>query len=189
MKNCSFIFIVLLLVFSSCTTSRRTTSAGKNNTGYAIKSKIILKEKVPAYVIDTKNIQAETVVKFAETLQGTPYLYGSAVKEKGFDCSGFINYVFMKHKIKVPRISKDFTNAGIAVSTLESKRGDIILFTGSDVNNGVVGHMGIVIRNDSGRLQFIHASSGQGGGVMISSINSYFLPRFVKVIRVFNSLQ
>jgi cell wall-associated NlpC family hydrolase len=109
------------------------------------------------------------------------------VKENGFDCSGFINYVFNHFKISVPRVSKDFTNAGQAVSTLESKRGDIILFTGSDPNSGVVGHMGIITRNDRGVLQFIHAASGKGGGVMISTMNSYFMPRFVKVIRIFKN--
>lgn len=159
-----------------------------NKEGVAIKSSVVIKAKVAPRAIQTRNVSADEVVSFAETLRGTPYKYGSAIKEQGFDCSGFIYYVFNKFKITVPRTSKDFTNAGVEVGTLESKRGDIILFTGSDAGSGVVGHMGFITKNQKGVLQFIHASSGKGGGVMISTMNSYFMPRFVKVIRVFNKV-
>ena len=65
----------------------------------------------------------------------------------------------------------------------DCRRGDIILFTGSDPNSGIVGHMGIVTDNKNGEVEFIHASSSRG--VMISGMNSYFVPRFVKVNRIF----
>ncbi|RZJ78560.1 MAG: peptidoglycan endopeptidase [Chryseobacterium sp.] len=133
--------------------------------------------------MNTKNVDADELVVFAETLQGIPYKYGSADKAKGFDCSGFITYVFSHYKINVPRVSSDFTNAGKEVWIGESKRGDIILFTGSDMNSGVVGHMGIITGNQKGNLNFIHAGSN---GVAITGMNSYFVPRFVKVIRLFN---
>jgi cell wall-associated NlpC family hydrolase len=138
---------------------------------------------VPARVINTKNISADEVVSFAETLIGTKYTYGSSVKEKGFDCSGFINYVFNHFKIPVPRISSDFTNAGKEIPITDSRRGDIILFTGSDAKSGVVGHMGIITQNEKGNIEFIHAATSRG--VMISGMNSYFVPRFVKVNRIF----
>lgn len=185
MKNLFFLFACLIVLLQSCSPSKKINTAVVNKPGVPVVSKVVIRDHVPARTINTKNVSPETLVKFAETLHGTPYKYGSVVKEQGFDCSGFINYVFNHFKISVPRVSKDFTNAGIAVSTLESQRGDIILFTGSDINSGIVGHMGIITKNDKGVLQFIHAASGKGGGVMISSLNSYFLPRFVKVIRVF----
>ena len=183
MKNLSTLLLIFFLF--SCSTTRKSNSTIINREGVAITSKVVLKENIPARSINTKQFNPEVLMQFAETLQGIPYKYGSVIKEKGFDCSGFINYVFNHYKIWVPRVSKDFTNAGIAVSTLQSKRGDIILFTGSDPNSGVVGHLGLITRNDNGMLQFIHAASGEGGGVMISTVNSYFMPRFVKVIRVF----
>ena len=144
---------------------------------------LIIKNKVPARFVNTKNVSADELVDFAETLIGVKYKYGSMIKEKGFDCSGFINYVFNHFKISVPRSSVDFTNAGTEVPVKDSKRGDLILFTGSDAKSGVVGHMGIITENKKGELQFIHASESRG--VMISGMNSYFLPRFVKVNRVF----
>jgi cell wall-associated NlpC family hydrolase len=144
---------------------------------------VVIKKKVPVKIINTKNISADEVVSFAETLLGVKYSYGSSVKEKGFDCSGFINYVFNHFKIPVPRISSDFTNAGKEIPITDSRRGDIILFTGSDAKSGVVGHMGIITQNEKGNIEFIHAATSRG--VMISGMNSYFVPRFVKVNRIF----
>lgn len=141
--------------------------------------------KVPARNIDTKQVKADDVVDFAETLIGTRYKYGSAIKEQGFDCSGLITYVFSKFNIVVPRSSVNFTNAGKQVSLASSKRGDLILFTGSDTTGWNVGHMGIITNNDQGNIKFIHSSSGKNVGVIISPMSSYYYIRFVKVIRVF----
>lgn len=151
----------------------------------SIKSTVVIKNNVPAVYIDVKKVEAATLVNFAKTLQGVPYKYGSAKKENGFDCSGFINYVFNHFNIKVPRTSVAFTNAGVEVPIAQSKEGDLILFTGSDAKSGIVGHMGIVTKTTADNVFFIHAASGGGKGVLISSLNSYFIPRFVKVIRVF----
>ena len=180
--------MLISIFLAGCSASTKVSSPSINKEGVVLRSTVVLKETIKARTIQTKNVSADEVVTFAETLRGTPYKYGSAVKEQGFDCSGFISYVFNKYKISVPRSSKDFTNAGVEVNTMECRRGDIILFTGSDLQSGVVGHMGIVTKNYKGVLHFIHASSGKGGGVMTSNMNSYFIPRFVKIIRVFNAV-
>ncbi|MDB5201781.1 MAG: NlpC/P60 family protein [Ferruginibacter sp.] len=183
----SVIILSSTLIIISCNSSRKV-SPGKPEEANAaeIRSTVVIKNKVAARVINTKNISANEVVNFAETLQGIKYTYGSTVKEKGFDCSGLINYVFNHFKISVPRTSVDFTNAGKEVSIKDARRGDLILFTGSDPRSGVVGHMGIITENNKGQIQFIHAASGPG--VMISGMNAYFVPRFVKVNRVFSVL-
>ncbi len=175
------ICIVTGLLLSGCSATRKASKP--ENKSAEIESTVIIKNKVPARIINTKNVSADDLVTFAETLVGVKYKYGSMIKENGFDCSGFINYVFGHFKISVPRTSEDFTNAGKEIPAKESRRGDLILFTGSNANSGVVGHMGIITQNIDGALQFIHASESKG--VMISGMNSYFLPRFVKVNRVF----
>lgn len=136
--------------------------------------------------IDTKNVDPDSVIAFAETLIGTRYKYGSAIKENGFDCSGFISYVFNHFNIKVPRVSRDFRNAGYPVQIESSRPGDLILFTGTDTTGWVVGHMGIITRNYNGKVQFIHSSSGKSIGVINSGLSKYYATRFVKVIRIFN---
>ena len=186
MKLFCIILCFPVFIFSeSCSTVRKSGSTTKDT---EIKSRVNIKNKIAARSIDTKNIDADELVTYAESLQGIPYKYGSSVKEQGFDCSGFISYVFNHYKIAVPRTSVDFTNAGNEVSMKESRRGDIILFTGSDPAAGIVGHMGIITENNGSQIYFIHSASGGGKGVMISGMSDYFTTRFVKVIRVFKYL-
>ncbi len=182
----AFSLLFLIVFVSSCTSSRKSSSAPVTANARDIRSTVVIKKKVPVVNIQTKNISANELVNFAETLIGVNYKYGSSDKKNGFDCSGFITYVFNRFNIKVPRISYDFTNAGKEVILSESKRGDLILFTGSDANSGIVGHMGIITENKNGCIEFIHASTSSG--VMKSGMNSYFIPRYVKTNRIFRLL-
>lgn len=134
--------------------------------------------------INTKNVSPEQVVNYAKTLMGVPYLYGSTDPAKGFDCSGFITYVFNHFGIVVPRSSIDFTNVGKEVDAKAAKPGDLILFTGTDSTERFVGHMGIVVSNTD-TLQFIHSTSGKANGVTITPLNSYYQGRYVKTVRIF----
>ena len=146
-----------------------------------------LRDTLPGQIA-TGNIHPEAIVAFAETLIGTPYKYASTDPATGFDCSGFITYVFSHFGIKVPRSSIGFTNVGKEVAVPEAKRGDIILFTGTDSTERFVGHMGIVVSNQNSELQFIHSSSGKVYGVTVTPLNDYYKGRFVKVVRIFGPL-
>ncbi len=126
------------------------------------------------------------LVAFAKTLLGVPYVYASTDPKVGFDCSGFITYVFHHFNIQVPRSSIDFANVGKTVAVGEAKTGDLILFTGTNEHERYIGHMGIVISNDNaGILQFIHATSGKAMAVAISVLNESYQRRFIRVSRVF----
>jgi cell wall-associated NlpC family hydrolase len=136
--------------------------------------------------INTHSITGDELIRFAETLMGTPYVYGSADPQKGFDCSGFITYVFKHFNIEVPRSSIDFTDVGTTVDVSEARRGDIILFTGTGEFDTDVGHMGLVVSNDPGEgLHFIHSTSGKAMGVTITPLNEGYRKRFVRVSRIF----
>ncbi|WP_082886398.1 C40 family peptidase [Flavisolibacter tropicus] len=138
----------------------------------------------PAQIIETGQVQPEQVMAFAETLMGTPYVYASTNPKVGFDCSGFITYVFNHFNIRVPRSSIDFTNVGKPIPVEQAKRGDIILFTGTDSTERFVGHMGLVVANTD-TLRFIHSTSGKAMGVTITPLSKYYRSRFVKTIRIF----
>ena len=135
-------------------------------------------------VIDTKDQAPGNIVNFAKTLIGVPYKYASTDPALGFDCSGFITYVFNHFKIQVPRSSVDFTNLGKTVNLENAKQGDLILFTGTDSTINVVGHMGIITENVD-TLKFIHSTSGKAYGVTITPLNNYYKRRFVKIIDIF----
>lgn len=135
--------------------------------------------------LTTSNTTPAALVSFAETLIGTPYAWASSDPAKGFDCSGFISYVFAHFDITVPRSSIDFTNVGEEVTTGNARKGDIILFTGTDPLESTVGHMGLIVSNDADGLRFIHSTSGKEMGVTITPLNESYRKRFVSVRRLF----
>jgi cell wall-associated NlpC family hydrolase len=177
-----FIFTIALLT-ASCHSSRK---ASGTDTEQGIVSHVKIRKKVEPVAIDVGEVTASELINYAESLIGVKYKPGSADIEKGFDCSGFIWFVFNHFNIKVPRVSEQFTNAGNEVPIKESKRGDLILFTGSDSKSGVVGHMGLITENRKNKITFIHSASGGDRGVSKTQMNTYFIERFVKVNRVFN---
>lgn len=140
---------------------------------------------VPSAQIHTKNVHPQQVIDFAKTLIGTPYKYASIDPKVGFDCSGFITYVFSHFNIIVPRSSIDFTNVGKEISSENAKPGDLILFTGTDSTEKFVGHMGLIVSNQNQQLEFIHSTSGKKYGVTITPFSDYYNSRYVKTIRIF----
>jgi cell wall-associated NlpC family hydrolase len=139
----------------------------------------------PKGAINTGNVHPNELMAFAESLKGVPYKYASTDPKVGFDCSGFITYVFNHFNIAVPRSSIDFTNVGKTIPVEQAKRGDIILFTGTDSTERFVGHMGLITANDKGVLQFIHSTSGKAYGVTVTPFNDYYKGRFVRTLRIF----
>jgi cell wall-associated NlpC family hydrolase len=135
--------------------------------------------------VNTGNIQPVQVVEFAKTLIGVKYKYGSTDPKQGFDCSGFITYLFNHFDIAVPRSSIDFTDVGRTVPYDSAKAGDLILFTGTDSTELHVGHMGIVLSNNNGNIEFIHSTSGKQYGVTITPLNGYYMSRYIRTARIF----
>ncbi|MEO6638997.1 MAG: NlpC/P60 family protein, partial [Ginsengibacter sp.] len=74
-----------------------------------------IKDTVPVIAVVTRGTLPDSLVAYAETLLGTPYKYASTDPSVGFDCSGFITYVFNHYNISVPRSSKDFENTGTEI--------------------------------------------------------------------------
>lgn len=147
----------------------------------------------PGYTADGKPIDRiitgkttpSQLIAYANSLTGIPYKYGSTNPSQGFDCSGFITYVFNHFDIIVPRRSVDFTNIDHEVNLQNAKTGDLILFTGTDSTDRTVGHMGIIIAQPDSTLQFIHSTSGEANGVTTTPLNTYYMGRYIKTIRIF----
>lgn len=128
----------------------------------------------------------DDIVAFAKTLLGTTYKYACSSPSEGFDCSGFVFYVYSHFNIKVPRSSGEFSSQGHEVSVTDAQPGDIILFTGTDSTDRTIGHVGIVIENTD-TLKFIHASSGKVYSVVITPFDHYYQSRFIKVVDILDS--
>jgi len=183
-----FVKILLILsaiIITSCTQKQDENAYTDDLKDTSLAKAIQVTYEGKTQQIETANTKPQEVLAFAQTLIGTPYKYGSTDPADGFDCSGFITYVFNHFNIAVPRSSIGFTNVQRQINIDEAKPGDIILFTGTDSAIRTVGHMGIIILRNDTELQFIHSSSGKANGVTITPFNKYYAGRFVKVIRIF----
>jgi cell wall-associated NlpC family hydrolase len=105
------------------------------------------------------------VVGIAMRYLGVPYVWGGSTP-RGFDCSGFVSYVFAQIGVSLPHSSYSQFGMGAAVSISQLQPGDLVFFTGAS-------HVGIYI----GGGQFIHAPH-TGDVVKISSLSGYYSSNF-----------
>ncbi|MDA8229313.1 MAG: C40 family peptidase [Desulfitobacterium hafniense] len=84
-------------------------------------------KKTPSSQVSRGESKTETLIKNALSLQGVPYLWGGTTR-KGFDCSGFVRYVFSASGISLPRTSFEQYQVGVPVSRSELQPGDLVFF-------------------------------------------------------------
>ena len=108
---------------------------------------------------------ARRVVPAAERYIGVPYRYGGSSPESGFDCSGFVQYVYGQQGVDLPRTSRQMAGSGVAVepSTRSLAVGDLMLFS----QGGRISHVAIY----AGNGRFIHSSSS-GNGVRYDDLGT-----------------
>ena len=125
---------------------------------------------------------AARVLTTAESYLGERYLYGGETPGIGFDCSGFVQYVYGRHGLDLPRTSRQQAHAGRALprSVASLQPGDLMLFSSK---GGGVDHVAIY----AGDNRILHSSAG-GGGVVYDDLSSsrgkWFLARHVASRRV-----
>ena len=120
-----------------------------------------IKPSVEALQGSTGSTLASKIINTAKKYIGVPYKWGGTTP-KGFDCSGYVQYVFNAHGIELPRTSREqYSSAGYKVSKSNLQPGDLVFF---NTNGKGVSHVGIYI----GDGQFIH--SGTTKGVVIADL-------------------
>lgn len=120
-------------------------------------------------------VHSAEILSTAKKYIGVPYLFGGTTV-KGFDCSGYVQFVFRQHGKNLPRSADIQFSAGRPVERNQLRSGDLVFFTTYEPGPS---HNGIYLGNG----QFIHASSSRG--VMISKLDeSYWKPRYIGARRV-----
>ena len=120
---------------------------------------------------------AYSVTGTALSLRGTPYRNGGH-DPSGFDCSGFVSYVFGRYGIAVPRTVNEQYHAGHEVNPQQGLQpGDLVFFT--TVSPGA-SHVGILIGGD----EFVHAPSSTGEVRVERLSGPYWSTRFVGARRI-----
>ncbi|MGZ4134532.1 MAG: stalk domain-containing protein [Tumebacillaceae bacterium] len=120
------------------------------------------------------------IVADAQKYLGVPYKWGGTSPTTGFDCSGFVNFMFTTHGVTgIPRTtSGDLYNRGPKVSKDKLLPGDLVYFA---INQpGVISHVGFYIGNN----QFISATSSKGIAIATMD-NPYWAPHYVGANRVY----
>jgi cell wall-associated NlpC family hydrolase len=134
-----------------------------------------------------KTVDRSELISFAKKYLGTRYHTAGSSPKKGFDCSGFVNFVFGNFKIRLPRSSREFKDIGTDLKPEEFKKGDIIVFYGFK-NKNRIGHVGIICEANGMQSKFIHSSSGKKMGVVVSNLGSpNYSKRFYRCVDVIGS--
>ena len=120
-------------------------------------------------------IQGRDIVQSASRYKGVPYAFGGT-SPKGFDCSGYVQFIFKKANAVLPRAADEQVLKGLFVTQSQLKPGDLVFFTTYAPG---ASHVGIYAGNGN----FWHTSSSKG--VMLSSLRDvYWKPRYYGARRV-----
>ncbi|MCL2416638.1 MAG: NlpC/P60 family protein [Bacteroidales bacterium] len=134
----------------------------------------------------TRNAERDVqeLLQIANRYIGVRYVFGGTSPERGFDCSGFVQYVYRKIGYSLPRTTRQQATVGKKVRRNNLQPGDLVFFTGSNKNSRNVGHVGIVTEvNRDGQFSFIHVTTR--AGVRIDSIEQpHWNARYLTARRV-----
>lgn len=114
------------------------------------------------------------VVNFAMQYLGYPYVYGGC-SSRGFDCSGFVKYVYANFGLTLNRTASAQMDHGTSVSMSELQPGDLVFFKKAGSSASRASHVGIYI----GGGQFIHASTSSTGVIISNMSSAYYTTGFV----------
>lgn len=140
-SNFLFLPLVMVLALTGCVSSKAGSMAYDNARKTAQTD--VQGEEVP------QKPSPNNILKTAFSQVGNPYRYGGASPETGFDCSGFVKWVYGQYDIKLPRSSGDMMTAGKVVDRRELKPGDLVFFG----RKKRITHVGIYTGDD----KYIHS--------------------------------
>lgn len=128
-----------------------------------------------------KEALIDSVIQFGKKFLGYKYRYGGYTPE-GFDCSGYMSYIFSNHGYNFPRSSSGMATVGYQVDLKDARKGDFIYFQGRSIQSSRVGHVALIIETDSVTITMMHSCRR---GVLIEKLagNDYYTRRFLMVRR------
>jgi len=115
-------------------------------------------------------VERDKVVDIARSMLGTPYRYGGDSPQRGFDCSGLVQYAYQQAGLNLPRTTRQQYRHVQAIPSRFLRPGDLVFF--SNKYNRFVSHVGIYLGNN----RFIHAPSS-GKEVSIASLKDPYWRR------------
>ena len=163
------------------------TVLGMAATGCAAKGTVATPRPFPGATVPPRSLPDDVraadpitiqpaVVSLALSLRGIPYRNGGS-DLTGFDCSGFVQWVFAQQGLALPRDVKQQYRVGRDIDTDDVKAGDLVFF--ETVSPGA-SHVGIAL----GGGEFVHAPSSRGVVRVERYTSGYWADRWVGARRV-----
>ena len=137
-----------------------------NQSAAEVLSAVVLAGEAVGSSRPATSASATRVLDTADEYIGVPYRWGGTSPQTGFDCSGYVRYVFARQGIQLPRTSREQAAAGQSVNARVSqlRQGDLMLFAET---RKPISHVAIYV--GGGRI--IHSSSS-GGGVRYDELDT-----------------
>ncbi|MDD4930068.1 MAG: C40 family peptidase [Gallionella sp.] len=149
-----FITLLCLTLLSACGTTRQAPSV----------------RPLPAPRYD--EAQMNNLAIYAISLYDTPYQYGGKSRINGFDCSGFVQYVFQNTLgLQLPRTSSEMSRMGAPLGAAQLQPGDLVFF---DTMHRPYSHVGIFV----GENRFVHSPSSGKAIMMTRLTDKYWRTRY-----------
>ena len=164
MKHVKKIVFIILLFIISCTPPQNHVKRHQ--------SPSLATSNIARDVLRSPNLSntRKSIIRTADSLRGVPYLAGGTTP-RGFDCSGFTQYVFAKSGISLLRRADQQYENGRKIHPNQLRPGDLVFF---QTTSRRISHVGIYAGND----MFIHSPS-KGKNVSYTSMNNpYWKPRY-----------
>ncbi|MES1982807.1 MAG: C40 family peptidase [Pseudomonadota bacterium] len=137
-----------------------------------------LAEQAPEPVGASQNDVMNDLAIYAMSLSDTPYQYGGNTSADGFDCSGFVRYVFSNAlSLQLPRTSHEMSRIGAHLEPDQLRPGDLVFY---NTRKQRYSHVGIYVGDD----RFVHASSSGKSIALVNMQDTYWRTRYNGARRV-----
>ena len=124
------------------------------------------------------------IISHAQELMGINYKFGGNRPDQGFDCSGFVRYLYQNSGMDIERVARDQATQGKRIDATKARPGDLVFYKRKD--GKPVFHVSVVVQSTPSELWVIHATSSRG--VVRENIlaSSYWRPLIYQVRDVLN---
>lgn len=172
--------ILYFAIFSE--TFIRTGYSGNINHGYGL----FLPDSITSDTLGHfyKEEMIDSMITMGKKFLGLRYKSAGRTPA-GFDCSGYVSYLYKQFGYKLPRSSPEMASVGENVPFAQARKGDLILFKGRSTSARYAGHVALIISKDSTGISMIHSTTH--GGVKIDRYPDggvYYKLRYLAVRRV-----
>lgn len=130
-----------------------------------------------------RELLIDSVITFGKQFLGLKYKYGGSTPQ-GFDCSGYVSYIYGKYGLKLPHSSAAIGTLGNKIDIHQAEKGDVMLFKGRSTKSNRVGHVALIIQADSGQITLMHSACQSGVVIEKYNTSHYYTSRYLMCRRV-----